>query len=159
MFDVRDDPKGRYRVVKVKNTIGEPYNLSKVECAVINLWEIKKNLFCLACISNKTESKSLNSAGLVNNNFILDVDHQTIRETKFTFDSKYNDYQIDIINLGAYSMFRTFDFAEGRVCRTPVYYVNNETETIADTDYWECTYRTKYFIPGFDSSLLVESEY
>ena len=79
MFDLRNDLNGKYNVIKIKNTIGQPYHLNKVECAVANIWQIKKNQYCLACISNKTESKAVNSEGLINNNFILDMDHQTIR--------------------------------------------------------------------------------
>jgi hypothetical protein len=26
-------------------------------------------------------------------------------------------------------------------------------------DEWECSYRTKYFVPGFDSCTLIEGEY
>jgi hypothetical protein len=50
-----------------------------VECAFVNIWETKKNQFMVACISNKTENKALNAEGVVNNNFIVDADQQTIR--------------------------------------------------------------------------------
>lgn len=135
-FDIRDEPKGKLKTFRIKNTIGEAYNLNKVECALINIWEIKPNVFCLVCISNKTESKAVNSQGVVNNNFIYDAEKQVITEAKFFFDEKYNDFQIDIINLGPYSMFRTFDFDDGKVLRSPVYYVNNESEQITATDSW-----------------------
>ena len=37
-FDLRDEPKGKYSHYKIRNTIGEPYNLNKVEMAINNLW-------------------------------------------------------------------------------------------------------------------------
>lgn len=76
-------------------------------------------------ISNKTELKCENSSGIINNNYIIDLDLKTVREAKFFFDKKYNDYLIDYYNLGPISMFRTFEFIDGQVQRTPVYYVNN----------------------------------
>lgn len=56
-------------------------------------------------------------------------------------------------------MFRTFSFENGKVKPTPVYYINNETEKIVAQDKWECTYRTKYYMPGFDSCTLIEGQY
>jgi hypothetical protein len=126
-FDLRDDPKGRYNLYKIRNTIGEPYGLAKVELAIANLWETKRGLFCLVCVSNKTEHKATNKDGVTNNNFIVDVQAQTIREAHFWFDKKYNDYLIDYLYLGPISMFRTFFFTDGKPETTPVYYVNNET--------------------------------
>ena len=37
-FDLRDDPKGKLNTYRLKNTIGDPYNLNKVEMAITNLW-------------------------------------------------------------------------------------------------------------------------
>lgn len=76
----------------------------------------------------------MNKDGVVNNNFIVDVQAQTVREANFFFDPKYNDYQIDYLYLGPISMFRTFYFNEGKAEKTPVYYVNNETEQIIAED-------------------------
>ena len=104
--------------------------------AISSLWESKKGVFCLVTISNKTDSKAFNSQGVVNNNFIVDVETLTMRETKYSFDKKYNDYLIDYLYLGPISMFRTFLFQDGKVERSPVYYVNNETEAIVAVDNW-----------------------
>ena len=127
--------------------------------AITDIWETKRNNFCIVTVSNKTEHKAFNKEGVVNNNFILDLDMKTLRESKFSFEQKYNDYLIDYVNLGPICMFRTFFFQDGKVETTPVYYIDNETETIVAHDEWQCTYRTKYFVPGFDSSTLIESEY
>jgi len=56
-------------------------------------------------------------------------------------------------------MFRTFLFENGQPLPTPSYYINNETETIVAEDKWLCSYKSKYFVPGFDSSLLIEGEF
>lgn len=158
-YDLRDDPKGRFNRYHIKNTIGEAYALNKVEMAITNLWETRRGNFCVVSVSNKTENKALNKEGVVNNNFIVDVEAGTVRETRFSFDPKYNDYLIDYYSMGSISMFRTFYFQDGKVETTPVYYVDNETETIVTEDTWQCTYRTKYYIPGYDASTLIEGEY
>ena len=82
-----------------------------------------------------------------------------MREAKFIFDAEYNDYLIDYLNFGSFSMFRTFLFENGNVIDSPVYYVSNETESIIAREKWSCTYRTKYFIPGYDSSMIMQNEY
>lgn len=158
-FDLRDNPKGSFRTYNIKNSVGEPYSLSKVEMAITNLWEARRNNFCMVTVSNKTENKALNKEGVVNNNFIVDVDAGTVREARFFFEQKYNDYLIDYLNLGPISMFRTFFFQDGKVETTPVYYVDNETEAVVARDEWQCTYKTKYYVPGFDSSTIIEGEY
>lgn len=38
MFDLRDDPNGKYREYKIRNSIGDPYNLNKVEMAITDIW-------------------------------------------------------------------------------------------------------------------------
>jgi len=48
-----------------------------------------------------------------------------MREAKFIFDAEYNDYLIDYLNFGSFSMFRTFLFENGNVIDSPVYYVSN----------------------------------
>lgn len=159
VFDLRDDAKGKLTEYKITNTIGMPYEMNKVECALANLWETKRGTFCAVCVTNKTEQKMVTKEGIVNNNFILDVALGTVREANFWFDPQFNDYLIDYINLGAISMFRTFEFDNGQAKETPTYYVNNETETIVARDKWHCSYKSKYFVPGFDSSTLVEGEF
>lgn len=53
-FDLREDPKGTYHHYKIKNSIGEQYNLARVECAVTSVWETRKGQLLAVCISNKT---------------------------------------------------------------------------------------------------------
>ena len=158
-FDLRDDPKGAYRRWVVRNTAGVPYGLDRFEMAINTMWEVRRGQFMLVCISNKTENNSLNKDGVINNNYVVDVTAETIREASFSFNKDFNDYQIDQLYLGPISMFRTFCFFDGKVQPSPVYYVNNETEKIVATEEWQCTYRTKYFVPGYDSCLLLEGEF
>lgn len=56
-FDLRDDPKGKYTHHKIRNSIGEPYGLARVECAVASVWEARRGVLLAVCITNKTESK------------------------------------------------------------------------------------------------------
>jgi len=37
-FDLRDDPKGKYTYYKIRNSIGDPYGMPKVECAMATAW-------------------------------------------------------------------------------------------------------------------------
>jgi len=94
------------------------------------MWEQTKNVFLLCCISNKTEQNKTNTAGIVNNNFVCDTKKGTIREAKYYFDQKYNDFLIDYHYMGPNAMYRTYQFENGKVLSSPVYYVNNETEEI-----------------------------
>lgn len=54
-YDLRDDPKGKLNVYKIKNEIGVPYGITNIQCAMNTMWETTKNCFMLVCISNKTE--------------------------------------------------------------------------------------------------------
>jgi hypothetical protein len=93
----------------------------------------------LVCNSGKNDAKAKNSAGIVNNNFILDTslgnEHGTLRETKFFFPKEadgyeWNEWLIDYFPLGNISVFHTFRHINGVLQETPVYYINNETEEI-----------------------------
>ncbi len=50
---------------------------------------------------------------------------------------------VDQRGLGRTSMFRSFDFKEGKALTTPIFYINNETEEIVGKDTWECSYLHK----------------
>lgn len=89
----------------------------------------------LVCISNKTEEHKNKEIGVIQNNYIMDVKTGVIREAKFSF-GEYQELLIDQRNLGPTSMFRTFDFKEGKPLKTPIYYINNETEEIVAEDIW-----------------------
>ena len=61
-------------------------------------------------------------------------------------------------------MFRTFDFKDGKPLKTPIYYINNETEQIVAEDSWECSsllrkYLHKDETTGVDSGMLVHNQY
>lgn len=56
-------------------------------------------------------------------------------------------------------MFRTFDFKDDKSLRTPIYYVNNETEQIVIKDSWECSYLHKDEPIETDSGMLVHNQY
>lgn len=58
--------------------------------------------------------------------------------------------------MGPNCMFRTYAFENGKVLSTPVYYINNETEEIVAEEKWECTYRSKYYFPGYDGSIIFD---
>ena len=107
-FDLRDDPKGKYTHHKIRNSIGDPYGLPRVECAVASAWEVRKGQILAVCISNKTESKCENASGVINNNYVIDLDTRVVREANFFFPKKYNDYLIDYQSFGPIAMFRTF---------------------------------------------------
>lgn len=56
-------------------------------------------------------------------------------------------------------MFRTFDFFEGKPLKTPIFYINNETEQIVGQDSWECSHLHKDQTTGLDSGLLIHNQY
>jgi hypothetical protein len=70
-------------VLKIKNTLGDPYGIEKINCAVQEVWEMKPNVFCIVATTEKTERKCINTRQNVINNFIWEVDSGTIREARF----------------------------------------------------------------------------
>jgi hypothetical protein len=115
-YDLRDDPKGRYSCYRIRNSIGDPYNIERVNCALNEVWEMRPGAFLLVCTTDKTELNATNLNGNVNNNFVWEIVGPVLREARFDFDPVFNDFQIDVGSTGAYSMFRTFFFnGEGAV--------------------------------------------
>jgi hypothetical protein len=116
---------------------------------------------CLVCISSKNESNAVNKDGIVNNNFILNIESPLspyIFESRFYFEGKWNERLIDCLSLGAYSVFATFDVNAGKVQHSPVFYLCNKQEELVCTETWRCTYLTKYLVPGYSDHILIESE-
>ena len=73
------------------------------------MWEIRENEYLLYTATNKNE-KAVNKDCIINNTFIWNETTNIIRESKFSFDQKYHDLQIDLIGTPTFSMFRTFYF-------------------------------------------------
>jgi hypothetical protein len=48
---MKDDPKGRYTCYRIRNNIGDPYNIERVNCAMNEVWEIRPRVFMLVCTS------------------------------------------------------------------------------------------------------------
>lgn len=70
----------------------------------------------------------------------------------------YNDQLTDCFGIGNVSVFHSFRHLNGKVQKTPVYYVNNETEEIIYKDTWESTcFASNYFFPGWDGSSVVQA--
>mgnify|MGYP000451093288 CR=1 FL=1 len=90
-----------------------------------------------------------NKDNIVNNNFIWDVEKNEMRESNFLFDEEYNDFILESDSFGKYSVFRSFCFTEGKVVKSPCYYVDNRTERIVATSDWESTDRYKFEYPGY----------
>lgn len=62
--------EGNYRVYRIQNTLGVPFNVPKICCAVLNIWEMKRNVFIMHCLSDKTQLNLVNERGVVMNNFV-----------------------------------------------------------------------------------------
>lgn len=140
-FDLRTDPKNtKMSTVRINNTGGQAYNINNFSLSLANVWETKPGQFCLVGNSNK-EANGKNADGIINNNYIVDVNEGTMRETKFWFkDPKdgfaWNDQLIEYFYMGPVSVFHTFRHEAGKTLTTPVYYVSNETEQIVAQETW-----------------------
>jgi hypothetical protein len=132
--------------------------MATTQVAINTMWETTKNCFMLVCISNKTDDQKNKELGVVQNNYIFDTKAKTVREAKFSFGDLH-DLLIDQTALGPHSMFRTFDFKDGKPLKTPVYYVNNSTETIVAQESWECSYLHKDEPTGVDPGMLIHNQY
>lgn len=109
--------------------MGTPYNMTTVQLCMTNMWEVTKNVFMMICITNKTDEQKNKELGVVQNNFICDTATGNIREAKFSFGDLH-ELVMDQTYLGNHSMFRTFEFKDGKALTTPVYYIDNKTEQI-----------------------------
>lgn len=70
----------------------------------------------------------------------------------------YNTQVIDSFGIDNVSVFHTFRHLNGKIQKTPVYYVNNETEEIVYRDTWESiAHNSHFFFPGWDGSLIVQA--
>jgi len=87
----------------------------------------------LVCISNKSDLGKVSlTSGVVQNIYVFDTVHLTVREALFHFDKEFNDYLIDPMYLGRHCTFRTFFFETGRAKPSPVYYVDSIAEEVVD---------------------------
>ena len=96
------------------------------------MWETEPDVYMLVCNSNRPDDED----NLVNNNYILDVKKEIIRETKFTFPGKWNRMLMDYYNIGEISAFHTFAYFKGLPLTTPIFYVDNLREEIVATEAW-----------------------
>lgn len=151
------DGVGKYKVFNHANEIAKGEGLNKCEVAITTAWEMRPNEYLLVCISNRTKpTESTQEA--VNNNYVWNVQENSMREAKFNF-GPYQDLHLDQHNFGNTCMFRTFDFENGAALSTPVYYIDNASETIIAQEEWKCSYRYKYDFPGTDGNMIVENQY
>ena len=82
MHEIRDG-KSYYRelVVSMKSLF-LPYNLTTMEAAIVEMWEIRRDELLLFCASSTHQTNSINpQTGVVNNTFIWDTNKGTIRES------------------------------------------------------------------------------
>lgn len=56
-------------------------------------------------------------------------------------------------------MIRTFEYVEGVLKKSPVYYIDNESECIAARSSWKCSYLNKYTFPAYDRDTVIDAEY
>lgn len=119
-------------------------------------WESSPGIFTMTCTTDKTELQCLNERGNVNNTFIWDVKQRILRESKYDFDPKFNDFQIDIFSSGPYSMFRTFFFDTTGAQVSPAYFISNSEEKIVAEETWRISHLSKWVCPGYNPRMFVE---
>ncbi len=56
-------------------------------------------------------------------------------------------------------MIRSFDFLKGQPLETPVYYIDNEKESISSVDKWKCSYLNKFYTPGYDKDCIIDAQF
>ncbi len=152
-----EDEIGSYKEHTIANTLGEQYKIDDFKLIVSSMWEVAKDTFMIAAISNKTR-EHVNEDGVVQNICVVDFAGRVMREAAFHFweDSRY---LIDIMPIGDYSIFRAIGFEKGKPKEKPVYYVHNRTEQIVAQETWRCTNLNKYSKPGYSKHLYLDVEY
>jgi hypothetical protein len=88
----------------------------------------------------------------------LDLKNRTVSETPH-YLGKYQLFQIDVFLLGSCHMIRTFEYQKGELQETPVGYFSNTNCQPIFWENWRCTYKAKYFFPGYDAYTMIENEY
>jgi hypothetical protein len=147
--------KGEFKHYKFPFSLASRGTTTKVETLCHNAWELRSNCFIFLC----WVGKETNRQGALNSNYVVDIDNQgAITEAAFTF-GPYQDLLIDCLNLGEYSMLRTFSFDSGKAVKTPTYYIHNASERIVAEEIWQCSNLYKYELEGYSSGLLCEGLY
>lgn len=142
------------------NALFEPYGLSTMEAAIVELWEFQPNVLLIFCASTKHEKNAVSKeSGVVNNTFIWDTQQGTIRESQFTLPPERQDLQVDIVGTPALSMFRTFYFMPGKAVQAPAYFISNAKEAIVHEEKWVCSHLQKYAVLERSSETIVEGCY
>jgi hypothetical protein len=100
--------RGQYTNYKINNSIAADTHTVKMEVAIFNAWELKKDHFLFVCLTNNTEGKK-SGGTVINNNYVIDFKNKQIKESLFTF-GPFQNTLIDYYSFGAYSMFRTYKF-------------------------------------------------
>lgn len=131
-------------------------HLLKMEALIFNAWQLTASKFIFLCWTGKEVNKM---GGTPNTNFVIDIaNNGLITEAQFSF-GPYQELLIDCLNLGTYSMFRTFKWENGKGVPSPTYYVHNATETIVAEEVWQFSPDYKYEFEGYDADLLCETIY
>ena len=117
------DLENKLKHYQIPNAVGEPYGEKNIELNTAQMWEMRPDEFCFICHSNRTKPEEW-----INNNYIVDVKNQTVREAHFKFQTKIeHELHIDQLNFGSTAMIRTIAFEKGEALPTPVYYIDNQS--------------------------------
>jgi hypothetical protein len=115
--------KGLYKIYRFSTPISVEPHTPKMETVILNAWQLHQKNYIFVCLTSKTESRR-DGGTVINSNFVVNLEKGEIRQSRFTF-GPYQDYLIDYFNLGIHSMFRTYRFEDGKVMKTPTYFVDN----------------------------------
>jgi hypothetical protein len=74
--------------------------MTKVQCALNTMWQIRPHEFMMVCISNKTDEQKNKELGIIQNNYILNTLTGTLRESKMCFGEQYQELVIDQTSIG-----------------------------------------------------------
>lgn len=100
-----------FKSYRIKNTLGAlDGGKDLIEVNVAAMWEMRKGEFLFVCHTSRERAEEK----LVNDNYVVDVGSQTIREAKFTFATREEHMlHLDQMSFGASSMVRTIRYQKG----------------------------------------------
>ena len=90
---------------KIKNEVGLAYGETSVSINTAAMWETRPKEFMFIC---HTSREIGSSDGIINNNYIVNVQDETIRESKVRFEkAMHHELHIHQYRFGDHCMVRT----------------------------------------------------
>lgn len=156
-YQLHEDEQGQFAGKYTAHRVENPFkvNSKKASLSIGNIWEMTASKFMLVAITDRPPEQGLYPSSI----FVYEEKHDLLREAKFSLPGKSRVQCVDYCSFGNTAVIRTFEFKDGCMCESPIFYICNEEERIAAVETWKCSHLNKYSFPGYDPNLIVDARY